>query len=176
MKSRVPSTLKLSALRLVIAINSGSLKAEISQDTLNSTSTPNAVQSSIGTLQFVDGAPLPETAEKDYDYLDTARAMDSFLKGMPGASVMSATRHKGQPRRLSAHSLGFQGREVECRLTGERMGPPGSGVLVGDCIVFGPTDGREISLGDRLIERGFARPCAQPQAVIAIWPPVFDCQ
>ena len=73
-------------------------------------------------------------------------------------------------------SLAFRGREVECRLTGERMGPPGSGVLVGDCIVVGPTDGREISLGDRLIERGFARPCAQPQAVIAIWPPVFDCQ
>lgn len=68
------------------------------------------------------------------------------------------------------------GREVECRLTGERMGPPGQGVLVGDCIIFGPTDGREISLGDRLIERGFARSCAEPQAVIAIWPPVFDCR
>lgn len=72
--------------------------------------------------------------------------------------------------------LAFPNREVECRLTGERLGPPGSGVMIGDCIVFGPTDGREINLGDRLIERGFARPCVAPQAVIAIWPPVFDCQ
>ena len=39
----------------------------------------------IGTLKFLDGAPLPETAEKVYDYLDTTRAMDTFLKGMPGA-------------------------------------------------------------------------------------------
>ena len=72
-------------------------------------------------------------------------------------------------------SLAFRGREVECRLTGERIGPPVNSVLVGDCIIFGPTDGREINLGGRLIERGFARPCAEPQAVIAIWPPVFDC-
>ena len=90
-KSRVPSTLKLAALSLVIAINSSSLKTAISQDTLNSTSTPNEVQSLIATLQFVDGAPLPETTEKVYDYLDTARAMDSYLRGMPGASVISAT-------------------------------------------------------------------------------------
>lgn len=73
-------------------------------------------------------------------------------------------------------ALAVQGREIECRLSGERTMQPAGGVLVGDCVVFGPTDGREIDLGRRLIERGFARPCKEPQAVIAIWPPVFDCQ
>ena len=29
--------------------------------------TPNEVETSIGTLKFIDGAPLPETAEKAYD-------------------------------------------------------------------------------------------------------------
>ena len=37
--------------------------------------------------EFLDGAPLPETAEKVYDYLDTMRGVDAFLKGMPGASL-----------------------------------------------------------------------------------------
>ncbi len=72
-------------------------------------------------------------------------------------------------------ALAFSGREIECRLTGERTGPSSGGVLVGDCVVFGPEDGREIDLGGRLIERGFARACKEPSATIAIWPPVFDC-
>jgi hypothetical protein len=45
------------------------------------------VETSIGTLKFNDGAPLPETAEKLHDYLDTLRGVDAFLKGIPGASL-----------------------------------------------------------------------------------------
>ena len=37
--------------------------------------------------KFLDGAPYPETAAKVYDYLDTMRGVDAFLKGMPGASL-----------------------------------------------------------------------------------------
>ena len=61
--------------------------AEVSEDVLKSIKTPNEVKTSIGTLKFLDGAPLPETAEKVYDYLDTMRAADAFMKGMTGASV-----------------------------------------------------------------------------------------
>ena len=58
--------------------------AQVSQETLNSISTPNTVETPIGMLEFLDGAPLPETAEKVCDYLDTVRGVDAFLKGMPG--------------------------------------------------------------------------------------------
>jgi hypothetical protein len=61
--------------------------AQVSKEVLDSISTPNQVETSIGTLEFLDGAPLPETAEKVYDYLDTMRGVDAFLKGMPGASL-----------------------------------------------------------------------------------------
>lgn len=64
-----------------------SVLADVSQKVLDSISTQNKVETSIGTLEFLDGAPLPETAKKVYDYLDTTRAMDTFLKGMPGASL-----------------------------------------------------------------------------------------
>ncbi len=53
----------------------------------DNTLTPDAVETRIGTLKFFDGAPYPETAKKVYDYLDTMRGVDTFLKGMPGASV-----------------------------------------------------------------------------------------
>jgi hypothetical protein len=49
--------------------------------------TPNEVPSSIGTLHFNDGAPLPETAELVYENLDRMRGVDVFLKAMPAASV-----------------------------------------------------------------------------------------
>ena len=61
--------------------------AEVSKAVIDSISTPDKVETSIGTLEFLDGAPLPATADKVYDYLDTARAMDTFMKGMPGCSV-----------------------------------------------------------------------------------------
>jgi hypothetical protein len=49
--------------------------------------TPNEVSTSIGTLHFMDGAPLPETAELVYENLDRMRGVDAFLKAMPAASV-----------------------------------------------------------------------------------------
>jgi hypothetical protein len=49
--------------------------------------TPDVVETSIGTLKFTDGAPLPETAELVYDNLDRMRGVDVFLKCMPAASV-----------------------------------------------------------------------------------------
>jgi hypothetical protein len=60
--------------------------AQVSKEVLDSISTPDQVETSIGTLKFLDGAPYPETADKVYDYLDTMRGVDAFLKGMPGAS------------------------------------------------------------------------------------------
>ena len=78
---------RLVACAAATLLFAGAAFAEVSQETLDSISTPNTVETSIGTLKFLDGAPLPETAAKVYDYLDTARAMDTFLKGQPAASI-----------------------------------------------------------------------------------------
>ncbi len=60
--------------------------------------TPDRVETSIGTLKFADGVPSRETADKVYDFMDTSRAADAFLKGMPAASVAALIE--------GAHSLG----------------------------------------------------------------------
>jgi len=60
--------------------------------------TPDTVETSLGTLKFFDGVPTKETADLVYDHLDTMRAADTFMKGMPGASLKGLID--------GAHSLG----------------------------------------------------------------------
>lgn len=49
--------------------------------------TPDKVQTSIGELNFFDGVPTKETAQKTQDFLDKSRGVDAFLRGIPGASL-----------------------------------------------------------------------------------------
>ena len=49
--------------------------------------TPDKVETRIGTLEFKDGAPSVETAEKVYDTLDFTRGLDAFLNSYGGASA-----------------------------------------------------------------------------------------
>jgi hypothetical protein len=52
--------------------------------------TPNTVETRIGTLKFFDGLPDRETVQKVYDNLDHARGVEAFLSGMPAASLYAA--------------------------------------------------------------------------------------
>ena len=49
--------------------------------------TPDTVETRIGTLRFDDGAPDVATVEKAYDQLDFGRGVDAFLRGMSATSV-----------------------------------------------------------------------------------------
>jgi hypothetical protein len=49
--------------------------------------TPDTVESRIGTLKFFDGLPDPDTVQKVYDNLDFARGVEAFLTGIPAASI-----------------------------------------------------------------------------------------
>jgi len=45
--------------------------------------TPDTVQTRVGTLRFFDGLPDPETVHKVYDNLDFSRGLEVFLSGVP---------------------------------------------------------------------------------------------
>ncbi len=49
--------------------------------------TPNTVESRIGTLQFNDGFPTDETVQKVYDNLAFQRGVEVFLTALPGGSA-----------------------------------------------------------------------------------------
>src|SRR6202167_4095501 len=52
--------------------------------------TPDAVQTRIGTLKFFDGLPDAPTVQKVYDNLDFTRGVEAFLSGIPAPSVYAA--------------------------------------------------------------------------------------
>ena len=52
-----------------------------------SITTPDRVESSIGTLEYKDGAPSKETVAKVYDYLDLMHGVEAFVNAYQGASV-----------------------------------------------------------------------------------------
>jgi hypothetical protein len=59
-------------------------KADVPESLL----TPNNVETELlGTLDFLDGMPSDETVRKTIDFLDTSRAAEAFLTGMPATSI-----------------------------------------------------------------------------------------
>ena len=59
---------------------------------LGSVSTPDKVDSRIGTLAFDDGAPSEATAALLYDHLDFVHGVEAFLGALPGASLAAVRR------------------------------------------------------------------------------------
>ena len=66
---------------------SGSGQDGVSAETLRSISTPDRVDSRLGTLEFRDGAPTKATAELLYDHLDFVHGVEAFINAFPGASL-----------------------------------------------------------------------------------------
>lgn len=83
-------TFKLKALALFtgIVFSSSAVSTEnYNTDIPKSIMTPDSVETSIGELEFKDGAPSLETTQKIYDNLDTIRATEVFLNAVPMASI-----------------------------------------------------------------------------------------
>lgn len=49
--------------------------------------TPDKVETRLGTLEFFDGMPLPDTVDRLYDNLLLMRGVDTFLSGIPATSI-----------------------------------------------------------------------------------------
>jgi len=54
--------------------------------------TPNDLETRVGTFKYFDGIPTKETAAAIYNHLDYIRGVESFLNGMPAASLEAIRR------------------------------------------------------------------------------------
>jgi hypothetical protein len=61
--------------------------ARVGDKELESISTPNSVETPIGTLEFFDGVPTEATVTTLYDNLDRMRGVEVFLNCIPGVSM-----------------------------------------------------------------------------------------
>ncbi len=57
-----------------------------------SVTTPDTVETRIGTLKFSDGLPDADTVKKVYDNLDFVRGVEAFLLGIPAANIQGLRR------------------------------------------------------------------------------------
>ena len=62
-------------------------KMKMTTDIPAAITTPDSVETRLGTLKFFDGFPDDATVQKVYDNLDFERGVQAFLTAMPGASV-----------------------------------------------------------------------------------------
>ncbi|HML93032.1 DUF1254 domain-containing protein [Methyloceanibacter sp.] len=72
---------------VLLALLGGTAVAQVSQDTLQSISTPESVDTRIGTLDFPKGTPSAEAASAVYDNLDFTFAFRAFTDTFQGVSV-----------------------------------------------------------------------------------------
>lgn len=77
------------AAAALLALNPASVTAQVSEESLQSVSTPDSVESRIGTLKFKDGAPDEETAAAVYDNLDFTYAFRAFTDTFKGVSMQA---------------------------------------------------------------------------------------
>ena len=54
--------------------------------------TPDSVETRLGTLEYKDGAPSTETVAKVYENLDLMHAVETFLNAYQGASTSAIRR------------------------------------------------------------------------------------
>jgi hypothetical protein len=80
-----------AAMVMVLAITIGihPTLAQISSETTKSIKIPDKLSTSLGTLEFKDGAPSKETVTKVYDYLDRMHAVEAFVNAYQGASTLA---------------------------------------------------------------------------------------
>jgi hypothetical protein len=62
-------------------------KMKMTTDIPPEITTPDSIETRIGTLRFFDGFPDDATTQKAYDNIDFQRGVEAFLAAMPGASV-----------------------------------------------------------------------------------------
>jgi len=65
------------------------VSAEVSKAVLDSISTPDKVETPIGTLEFFDGVPTDSTVKTAYDNLDRTRGVQVYLDNVGAVSIYS---------------------------------------------------------------------------------------
>jgi hypothetical protein len=80
-----------AALALIVTATTASAQ-KMKTDIPPSITTPDSVETRLGTLNFRDGFPDDASVQKVYDNLDFQRGVQAFLTAMPGASLV-AMRH-----------------------------------------------------------------------------------
>jgi len=79
--------LTFTAIALSAACWADVPKYKMTTDIPESITTPDKVETSIGTFDYFDGVPSKATTDTVYDYMDRARAVEVFVNLIPAVSM-----------------------------------------------------------------------------------------
>ena len=77
----------LALLATMATVDAQQARYKMTTDIPASITTPDKVETSLGTLRFFDGFPDEATVQKVYDNLDFQRGVQSFLNALPAAEM-----------------------------------------------------------------------------------------
>ena len=93
MTLNVTQTIVATVLACVLGISAAAAqtppKMKMTTDIPPQITTPDSVETRLGTLKFFDGFPDKDTTEKLYDNLAFSRGVEAFLAGVPAASLVA---------------------------------------------------------------------------------------
>jgi hypothetical protein len=98
-RQKLPHGMKACALAAFIFTGAAATAAQATDAIPPAITTPDKVETRIGTLDFKNGMPSKETADKVYDNLDFTHAFEAFVSTYQGVSLAAA-------RRWTAKTLG----------------------------------------------------------------------
>lgn len=81
---------RLQHLAIIGLVFATAVHFAVAQDIPKSVTTPDKVDSTLGTLEFKDGAPSKATVDKVYDNLDLMHGQEAFLNAFRGVSLEAA--------------------------------------------------------------------------------------
>ena len=81
--------IETTTMRTATALAQTAPKMKMTTDIPPEITTPDSVETRLGTLKFFDGLPDKDTVEKVYDNLDFMRGVDVFLNTMAAASTLA---------------------------------------------------------------------------------------
>ncbi|MDK1489759.1 DUF1254 domain-containing protein [Sinorhizobium sp. 7-81] len=79
----------IGPVSIAALVSAGAAYADVSEPTLKSLGATDKIETSAGTLEFKDGVPTAETAQKVYDTLDFANALNAYNNSFRGASALA---------------------------------------------------------------------------------------
>ena len=116
------ATHRIFGIGLIAAMSIGSAIAQspvtapkYSPDVPAKITTPDTVETRIGTLRFKDGAPDPATVHLAYDQLDFGRGIDAFLTATSATSVYAMCRGIGDAGVKENQAIGITEDLIDAR-------------------------------------------------------------
>ena len=105
-KKSTPTLIGLLSIAVVSGVSAQQAPVmEMTTTTPHQITTPDRVETPIGTLEFFDGVPIGDTKERVFDYMDRARAAQVYVNMIPAVSMYTLRQAQHEMGATESHQI-----------------------------------------------------------------------